>query len=121
MVRQKSNYYLEYKRHHDYRPVLDSNGRTKMFNTIDSARKYATSLLLNDYTYELIAVQGGGKFLGFNERGKPVYQGQTAGIVKLELGRPNPTGIDIVSVYSNYLTHKTYLLKKDGSLGKVVE
>lgn len=84
------------------------------FRKIDSARKYALAMYRKNY-YDLIAVDGGGEYLGKAKDGRPMYKGQTAGIIEAEWSKRDA---NLIKVYHNYLTNKTYFLNKDGSLGK---
>lgn len=107
------SYTLEYKKNSGYRPVLDSNGNYKIFKTIAQARKYAVSMFKDNY-YELIAVQGGGKFLGYDKAsGKPIYEGKTAGIVRCEWSNGNR-----YYTYDNYNNLHRSVLNRDGTLGR---
>ena len=114
MVSKKDSYYLEYKSHGIYHDVLGEDGRLKTFKKIDSARKYALAMYRKNY-YDLIAVQGGGEYLGRSKDGKPMYKGQTAGIIETDWSKRDS---NTILVYRNYFTRKTYFLNKDGSLGK---
>lgn len=89
----------------------------KSYKSISAARKAITKEIENrwDVFSGTVAVS---TFLGYSPiDGKKMVSARTVGEVKL---RKFKTGLPGSFIYTDYTTRKTYVLNKDGSLGRKV-